>query len=127
MDPKTRLDDDDGEKRKIPPAIQKLLAIDVEMTKRFVSFSLNFVPIRSLKTHCKFLEVRTTNDVIVLDLTIIINNNFPLFPNSVFLSRHCMVSRLVSILLVIGQAKSLSNANEHVFRFVVGHCLCGCN
>lgn len=49
---------DPGEKRQIPPALQKLLAYDVEMTKRFVSFSLNFVPIRSLKTHCKFLEVR---------------------------------------------------------------------
>lgn len=58
MDPKTRLDKgSDGEKRNVPPAIQKLLAIDVEMTKRFVSFSLNFVPIRSLKAHCKFLEV----------------------------------------------------------------------
>lgn len=60
MDPKTRLDADaDGEKRHIPPALQKLLAYDVEMTKRFVSFSLNFVPIRSMKTNCKFLEVRT--------------------------------------------------------------------
>lgn len=58
MDPKTRLDNGSGgEKRNVPPAIQKLLAIDVEMTKRFVSFSLNFVPIRSLKAHCKFLEV----------------------------------------------------------------------
>lgn len=55
MDSKTRLDD--GEKRDIPVPIQKLLAFDVELTKRFVSFSLNFVPIRSLKTHCKFLEV----------------------------------------------------------------------
>lgn len=55
MDPKTRLDD--REKRSIPVPIQKLLAYDVELTKKFVSFSLNFVPIRSLKTHCKFLEV----------------------------------------------------------------------
>jgi len=54
MDPKTRLDD--TEKRNIPEPIQKLLAYDVELTKKFVSFSLNFVPIRSLKTHCKFLE-----------------------------------------------------------------------
>lgn len=55
MDSKTRLDD--NEKRNIPKPIQKLLAYDVELTKKFVSFSLNFVPIRSLKTHCKFLEV----------------------------------------------------------------------
>lgn len=54
MDPKTRLEDD--EKRKIPPAIKKLLAWDVEMTKKFVSFMLNFVAFRSLKVHCKFLE-----------------------------------------------------------------------
>lgn len=53
MDPKTRLE----EKRNIPQPLQKLLALDVDLTKRFVSFSLNFVPIRSLKTHCKFLEV----------------------------------------------------------------------
>lgn len=49
--------DADKEKRNIPPIIQKLLILDVEWTKRFVSFSLNFVPIRSLKTHCKLLEV----------------------------------------------------------------------
>lgn len=47
----------DLERRQIPPILEKLLALDVEWTKRFVSFSLNFVPIRSLKTHCKFLEV----------------------------------------------------------------------
>ncbi|XP_055313374.1 polyisoprenoid diphosphate/phosphate phosphohydrolase PLPP6 [Sitodiplosis mosellana] len=47
---------DEFEKRDIPPVLEKLLALDVEWTKRFVSFSLNFVPIRSLKTHCKFLE-----------------------------------------------------------------------
>lgn len=46
-----------AEKRTIPPFVEKILALDVEWTKRFVSFSLNFVPIRSLKTHCKFLEV----------------------------------------------------------------------
>lgn len=45
-----------SEKRKIPPALEKILAFDVQITKKFVSFSLNFVPIRSLKTHCKFLE-----------------------------------------------------------------------
>lgn len=46
-----------AEKRQIPPLLGKLLALDVQLTKKFVSFSLNFVPIRSLKTHCKFLEV----------------------------------------------------------------------
>jgi len=52
MDPKTRLDD----RRAVPAFLQKALALDVDLTKRFVSFSLNFVPVRSLKTHCKFLE-----------------------------------------------------------------------
>lgn len=46
-----------SEKRKVPPLLEKILAVDVQLTKKFVSFSLNFVPIRSLKTHCKFLEV----------------------------------------------------------------------
>lgn len=55
MDKRTK--NDNVEKREIPPFLEKLLALDVEWTKRFVSFSLNFVPIRSLKTHCKFLEV----------------------------------------------------------------------
>lgn len=55
MDPRTRLDKVDS--RAIPPFVQKALAIDVDMTKRFVAFCLNFVPIRSLKTNCKFLEV----------------------------------------------------------------------
>lgn len=45
------------EKRSVPPILEKVLALDVEWTKRFVSFSLNFVPIRSLKAHCKLLEV----------------------------------------------------------------------
>jgi presqualene diphosphate phosphatase len=54
MDPKTRLDD---EQRNIPPAVKKLLEWDVIVTKKFVSFLLNFVAFRSLKNHCKFLEV----------------------------------------------------------------------
>lgn len=53
VDPKTRLD----EGRNLPPWLSKLLAWDVATTKRFVSFLLNFVAIRSLKTHCRFLEV----------------------------------------------------------------------
>uniref|UniRef100_U5EUT2 Putative presqualene diphosphate phosphatase n=1 Tax=Corethrella appendiculata TaxID=1370023 RepID=U5EUT2_9DIPT len=52
IDPKTRFEGD----RNIPPALQKLLEWDVKLTKQFVSFLMNFVPIRSLKTHCKFLE-----------------------------------------------------------------------
>lgn len=55
MDNQTRLDDSD--KRKIPVPIRKILAYDVELTKKFVAFSLNFVPVRSLKLHCTFLEV----------------------------------------------------------------------
>ena len=54
MDPKTRLDD---EKRSIPPAIKTLLEYDVKITKSFVSFMLNFIAFRSLRTHCKFLEI----------------------------------------------------------------------
>lgn len=67
MDPKTRLDE--NEKRNIPVPLQKLLAYDVELTKRFVSFSLNFVPIRSLKTHCKFLEVSYCKYLLLFDNT----------------------------------------------------------
>lgn len=59
MDPKTRLETD--EKRNIPPALQKVLAWDVQLSKRFVSFMLSFLPFRSLKTHCKFLEVNITH------------------------------------------------------------------
>lgn len=59
-----RIDDEIDDKRSIPPALQKLLALDVEMTKRFVSFSLNFVAFRSLRSHCKFLEVSTPTSCI---------------------------------------------------------------
>lgn len=73
MDPKTRLD----EKRNIPQPLQKLLELDVDLTKRFVSFSLNFVPIRSLKTHCKFLEVSSIQlnqfNVAHCDVEIVLN------------------------------------------------------
>lgn len=46
--------------RNIPPALKKLLEWDVVMTKRFVSFLLNFIALRSLRTHCKILEVGWT-------------------------------------------------------------------
>lgn len=52
LDPKTRLE----QGRAVPPALRKLLEWDVIVTKRFVSFLLNFVPFQSLKTHCKVLE-----------------------------------------------------------------------
>lgn len=54
MDSKTRLE---TEKRNIPPVIQKILEKDVQLTKQFVCFLLNFMPIKSLQRHCKFLEV----------------------------------------------------------------------
>lgn len=57
MDPATRLEND-NEKRNVPKIIRKVLIIDVELTKRFVAFCLNFLPMRSLKTNCKLLEVR---------------------------------------------------------------------
>lgn len=36
--------------------LQEILKRDVALTKKFVSFLLNFVQIRSFKNHCKFLE-----------------------------------------------------------------------
>ena len=117
MDPKTRLSDDD--KRKIPAPVQKLLALDVEMTKKFVSFSLNFVPIRSLKAHCKFLEV--------------IRQSFAFWGQeadyvvslAVFLPRHCLVGRSIGHQLVPRQSKLLSNANKFAFRTRFGHTVRG--
>ncbi|CAO1415054.1 unnamed protein product, partial [Diamesa serratosioi] len=53
IDSDTRLE---GDKRIVPQFLQKLLKQDVILTKKFVSFLLNFVQIRSFKTHCKFLE-----------------------------------------------------------------------
>lgn len=40
----------------VPEPLKNLLKKDVELTKKFVSYLLNFVQIRSFKTHCKFLE-----------------------------------------------------------------------
>lgn len=64
LDPSTRFE----ESRNIPKPLKKILAWDVEVTKQFVSFLLNFVAIKSLKTHCRFLEVRS-GDLIYFDLT----------------------------------------------------------
>lgn len=52
VDNKTRMEGG----RNIPPALKKLLEWDVIVTKRFVSFMLNFIALRSLRTHCKILE-----------------------------------------------------------------------
>lgn len=49
--------------RSIHPIIKKILDIDKDLSKRLVSFFLNFVPFRSIKKHCKFLEVGTTHDI----------------------------------------------------------------
>lgn len=48
---------DEQERRRVPPIVQKLLAADVQLTKRVVAFSLNFVAFRSMRRHCKVLEV----------------------------------------------------------------------
>lgn len=58
MENKTRADiQDEQERRRVPPVVQQLLAADVQLTKRVVAFSLNFVAFRSMRQHCKFLEV----------------------------------------------------------------------
>lgn len=43
-------------KRQVHPALKKLLAWDAEISKKFVSFLLNFVQVRSFARHCKVLE-----------------------------------------------------------------------
>lgn len=53
IDPRTRIE----ESRILPKPLKKILEWDVKATKQFVSFLLNFVAIKSLKTHCRFLEV----------------------------------------------------------------------
>jgi hypothetical protein len=40
-------------KRQVPPVLKKLLAWDADVTKKFVSFLLNFVQVRSFARHCK--------------------------------------------------------------------------
>lgn len=55
INPKTSME----EKRNIPPLLVKILEIDVIATKKFVAFLLNFLSMRSLRTHCKILEVST--------------------------------------------------------------------
>lgn len=41
----------------VPPALKKILEQDVKITDRFVSYLLQFASFKSLKIHCKFLEV----------------------------------------------------------------------
>lgn len=114
MDPKTRLDD--KEKRNIPPVIQKILEKDVQLTKQFVCFLLNFMPVKSLQRHCKFLEVSTVNKTLQC-----ISTKSP----SGFLSWNFMARRLVSILLDVPRFSTLqSNAGKHVHRSNTRHNLC---
>ncbi|KAH8408168.1 hypothetical protein KR222_005694, partial [Zaprionus bogoriensis] len=40
-----------------PPALRTILEYDVKITDRFVSFLLQFASFKSLRIHCKFLEV----------------------------------------------------------------------
>lgn len=54
MDPKTRIESD---KRIVHPILRKILETDVILTKKFVGFLLNFLPLQSFKRHCQFLEV----------------------------------------------------------------------
>lgn len=124
MDPKTRLD----EKRNIPQPLQKLLALDVDLTKRFVSFSLNFVPIRSLKTHCKFLEVSSNefsalSQIVTWKLICMIV--FLFYFVTVLLSWTGMAGCFIGRVLVFRQSKLLSNTNESAHRSDIGHCVCG--
>ncbi|XP_046996989.1 phospholipid phosphatase 6 [Schistocerca americana] len=46
-----------GQKREIPPALQKLLALDVHLTNQFCIWANHFLPLKSLRIHYKFLEV----------------------------------------------------------------------
>lgn len=64
VDHRTRVE----EGRNLPLALRKLLDWDVVVTKKFVSFLLNFVALRSLKTHCRFLEVLNISRIIPLPL-----------------------------------------------------------
>jgi hypothetical protein len=40
----------------VPDFLKNILKKDVEVTKQFVAFCMNFVQMRSFKNHCKFLE-----------------------------------------------------------------------
>ncbi|XP_018324184.1 phospholipid phosphatase 6 [Agrilus planipennis] len=44
-------------KRNVPPIIRKILDIDVKLTEKFVLWANQFVPLRSLRTHYKILEI----------------------------------------------------------------------
>ncbi|XP_059620374.1 polyisoprenoid diphosphate/phosphate phosphohydrolase PLPP6 [Phlebotomus argentipes] len=59
------------DKRQLPPYLKKILAWDVELTKRFVSFMLNFVSVRSVKNHGRFLEI-SCHGIIILVLWFIL-------------------------------------------------------
>lgn len=46
-----------SDRRVVPPALQKILKLDAEITDRFCNLANKFVPLRSLRTHYKLLEV----------------------------------------------------------------------
>ncbi|GAB0097025.1 presqualene diphosphate phosphatase [Sergentomyia squamirostris] len=94
INPKTRMD----EKRDLPPILRKILAADVALTKRFVSFMLNFVPMRSLKTHCRMLEISCHGILILVlwfILTWMIDN-----PDLYEMQINLLIGLLIDIVLV---------------------------
>ncbi|KAJ3661186.1 hypothetical protein Zmor_005595 [Zophobas morio] len=46
-----------AEKREVPPAIKNILKADIEISKRFVLWANQFLPLRSLRIHYKALEI----------------------------------------------------------------------
>ncbi|KAJ8950654.1 hypothetical protein NQ318_010855 [Aromia moschata] len=46
-----------SEKRKVPETIKKILELDAVITKRFVAWGNSLLPLRTLRTHYKGLEI----------------------------------------------------------------------
>lgn len=115
LDHRTRLE----ESRNVPEPLKKLLAWDVSITKRFVSFLLNFVALRSLKTHCRVLEVRTyPGTPSSSELT----HSFHL-PD--FVPWRSLVHWLVRLLLCVWHERNRRDLRKHFPGISPGCCLRG--
>ncbi|EFA00398.1 polyisoprenoid diphosphate/phosphate phosphohydrolase PLPP6 [Tribolium castaneum] len=122
----------ESSKRQVPPAMKKLLSLDAEITKRFVLWANQFLPLRSLRIHYKALEI-TCHGIpwfaFWIAFTWLFNN-----PSLVQLQVNMLMGLLIDIILIavakayFRRRRPMANTDDalgqigpDVFSFPSGH------
>ncbi|XP_044270372.1 phospholipid phosphatase 6 [Tribolium madens] len=119
-------------KRQVPPAMKKILNLDAEITKRFVLWANQFLPLRSLRIHYKALEI-TCHGIpwfaFWIAFTWLFNN-----PSLIQLQVNMLIGLLIDIILIavakayFRRRRPIANTDDalgqigpDVFSFPSGH------